>query len=144
MTAWVCWERRSYQYFRLVWPPELVLDDLDGLGFIECVYGILQTACTASVCPCTDKTLSPSNQIRAGTGGIAHSVKISLHDFESPLLKIFSIRAETGWRKGCTRSSGYTFAAVIGLGLLNVYLPLQQAMEASKSAAVSTNSSCTA
>lgn len=76
MTAWVCWERRSYQYFRLVWPPELVLDDLDGLGFIECVYGILQTACTASVCPCTSKTLSPSNQIRAGTGGTAHRVQI--------------------------------------------------------------------
>ena len=46
--------------------------------------------------------------------------------------------------EGRTSSSGYLFAAVIGLGLLYLYLPNQQAMDASKSAAVSTKSSCTA
>lgn len=146
MTARVRWEGRRYQPCRLVWPPVLAANDLDGLGLVnlpECVHTHLHTARAASVCPCTDKNFSHSGQICAAIAGNAHW----LQAFSLQLISCFQpIQqwAERGLSKGCTRSLGYTFAAVIGLGLLNLYLPLQQAMEASKSAAVSTNSSCTA
>ena len=128
MTARVRWEGRRYQPCRLVWPPVLAANDLDGLGLVnlpECVHTHLHTARAASVCPCTDKNLSHSGQICAAIAGNAHW----LQAFSLQLISCFQpIQqwAERGLSKGCTRSLGYTFAAVIGLGLLNLYLPLQQ------------------
>ena len=146
MTARICYEVRRYQCCRLVWPPVLAGNDLDGLGLVdlpECVHAHLQTAHAASVSPCTDETLSHSGQICAASAGNAHWLQSFSLKLISPFQPIQQW-AETGLSKGCTRSLGYMFAAVMGLGFFNLYLPLQQAMEASKSAAVSTNSSCTA